>query len=277
MINWAEMNPFARAERTQQTGEPAGKKPAPTSDDPNADPNADPNKVKNKQQGEGDDPLLKFDSLWQPNVGADGKPIQEAGPNNNPYLPNLDPKKFETLVGSMDFTRGVTAEQWKAIGEGGEGAVAAMAGIMNHVGRQAFKHSFQASTRLSEAGFANARERFAGEIPNHVRDLVVDNELAQDNPIMKNPAFAPVVKQVKEQYLKKFPKASPQELNNAVRQYFSYMAKELNVDPNKAKNQDTNATKLSKGADDADFIDWLGEEIRAPAFNDQAQGEGQEQ
>jgi hypothetical protein len=282
MINWAEMNPFARADRGQ-TGEPTGRTAkggtGPTNDlNPNADdPNADPNKVKNKQAGQGDDPLLKFDSLWQPNKDKDGKDIVDDNSNQDkPYLPALDSKKFDALVGGMDFSRGISAEDWKAVGEGGENAIKAMANIMNHVGRQSFKHAFQASTRITEAGFSSARERFTGDIPNHVRDIVVDNELAADNPIMKNPAFAPVVKQVKEQYLRKFPKATPQELNGAVRSYFAYMAKELNQKPNADQTVDDNARKLRKGDVDADFMEWLGEEIRPPAFNDQTGDEPQQ-
>lgn len=274
-INWAQLNPFARAERGQLTPEsPTNSQPnkkgtpADNPDDPN-DPN---NKLKN-QPGTGDDPLLKFESLWQPNVDKDGKPIQSNDPNNTPYLPQLDSKRFEGLVNGMDFTRGIAAEDWKAVGEGGEGAVAAVAKIMNHVGRTAFRNSFQASNKLAEAGFGNARERFVGDIPNHVRDIVVDNELAADNPIMKNPAFTPLVNSVKQQYLDKFPKATPSELNTAVRGYFAYMAQEMNTGPNKDKPQTTNAQKLRRGEPDADFAAWLGEDIKAPVFTDDQTGE----
>lgn len=272
-INWAEMNPFSRADRGQlsppSTGQQPNKKGSPTDnpDDPN---NTDPTKKTTNQPGPGDDPLLKFESLWQPNVDKDGKPLQSNDPNNSPYLPQLDPKKLDGMVNGMDFTRGIAVEDWKAIGEGGEAAIGAVAKIMNHVGRQAFRHSFQASNKLAEAGFGNARERFVGDIPNHVRDIVVDNELAADNPIMKNPAFAPLVNTVKQQYLDKFPKATPADLNNAVRQYFAYLAKEMNI-PNKDKTQtDSNTQKLRKGSVDADFEQWLGEDIKAPGmFNDQ--------
>lgn len=275
IINWAQMNPFNRADRGQLTPEgPTGQQPNKkgTATDDLGNPDDSNDKIKN-QPGTGDDPLLKFESLWQPNVDKDGKPVQSNDPNNQPYLPQLDSKKFDGMVNGMDFTRGIDAESWKAVGEGGEKAIEAVAKIMNHVGRQAFRNSFQASNKLAEAGFGNARERFVGDIPNHVRDIVVDNELSADNPIMKNPAFAPLVNTVKQQYLAKFPKATPAELNTAVRGYFAYMAKEMNVTPNKDNTQTTNAQKLRRGEPDADFAAWLGEDIKAPVFTDDQTGE----
>jgi methylphosphotriester-DNA--protein-cysteine methyltransferase len=71
----------------------------------------------------------------------------------------LDPNNL-TLGDQDGISPRHSRRTWKAIQEGGEGAVAAMARIMNHVGRQAFKHSFKLQTRITEAGFTSARTRF---------------------------------------------------------------------------------------------------------------------
>jgi hypothetical protein len=230
MINWAEMNPFSRADRGQTGGNttPVGKQQN-KGGKGEPDPNGDPSKIITDPNAQtGDDPLLKFDSLWQPNKDKDGKDIPETNDDDTPFLPALDSKQFDGMVNKMEFHRGIPAETWKAIQDGGEGAVAAMAQIMNHVGRQAFRHSFNAANRITEAGFTSARTRFRGEIPNHVRDIVTDTELS-DIPYARNPALAPIVKSVKTQYLSKFPKATPSEINNAIREYFKYIGTQVNT------------------------------------------------
>lgn len=265
---WADLNPFARADKSAASS-PNPPDKTKVNDDTNKDRNDgivdDPNKKK-----EADDPLLKFDTLWQPNVGKDGKPIVE-DKTSKPYL-QYDAKKLNEMVEKVDFTRDITPEEWKAVGEGGENAVSAISGILNKVTRKSFLTAFQASTKLAEQGFHSARERFAGEVPEHVRDLILDSELSSD-PIMKNPAFAPVVKTVKQQYLAKFPKASPAELNAAVKQYFQYMGKELNAPPKKdnAPELTDNAAKLRRGAPDSDFFEWLGAEVGTEQTGDTTQ------
>jgi hypothetical protein len=65
-------------------------------------------------------------------------------------------------------------------------------------------------------------------------------------------------------------------LNNAVREYFSTWQKQLNTKPNKAKNQDNKCDQTASRANDADFMEWLGEEIRPPAFNDSNKDDDQQ-
>ncbi len=265
---WADLNPFARADRGQ-VSDPNPPNKNQVIDDPNKDRNdlitEDPNKKK-----EADDPLLKFDSLWHPNVDKDGKPIVE-DKTPKPYLPAVDETKLNAMVAKMDFTRDISPEEWKAVSEGGENGIAAIASILNKVSRKSFLTAFQASSKLTEQGFHTAKERFTGEVPEHVRDLILDSELSAD-PIMKNPAFSPIVKTVKEQYLRKFPKASPAELNNAVKQYFQFLGKELNTPNKNQQTQETdNAAKLRRGAPDSDFFEWLGQEVNVPGEGGETQ------
>jgi hypothetical protein len=260
--SWGSLNPFVKAD-AKATGA-ADPKPAPQdTDDPN-----DPNKnkdLKNKNKpGEGDDPLLKFDSLWQPNVDKDGKEVVSVSDEDTPYLPNIDPTKMQGMIDKLDFTKNaITPEEMELLKTGGEAAIPVMLQMMNRVSRQAFATAFNASTRVTEQGFKNARGRFSSSVPDHIRDLMVDSELETSLPWAKNPALAPVVKNVKSQYLKKFPKATPSELNNAVKEYFTYMKGELTKEPESSVNtvQNTNTHKLKRGEPTADFEAWLGNEL----------------
>lgn len=277
-INWASMNPFAKADRGEITP-------------PNPDPKTnqviksdvvpdDPNnpKLKNKPEGE-DDPLLKFDDLWQPNKDKDGKVIEDTNSQPSSYLPQIDPKKLGEMVNKMDFTKSFTSEEVEAIKAGGDNAVAALASMMNKASRQAFQVSLAAATKLAEQGVANAHQRFISDIPEHVRNHMLENDLGSD-PIFKNPALQPIVKSVKDQYLKKFPKATPAELNNAVKQYFNYVGTELNKKPeDKTNTSDKNSSKLRQGDPTADFEEWLGKEVLQSrgAFGDDSGATGDNQ
>jgi len=268
-FTWAKLNPFARADRGQLGQETT---PTPQNLDNTPDPNLqlkddeelvpdpkDSTKQIKRKKGS-DDPLLQFDSLWQPNKDADGKDIVD---DHTPqaFLPKLDNKKLGEMVNKMNFTGDITPEQTEAIKAGGEGATQAMLQIMNGAARKAFTVSLAAASRMAEQGFSTAQARFAGEIPGHVRDMMTENELSGSVTIMNNPAFAPLVQSVKQQYLSKFPKASPRDVNTAVKQYFDHMAKELTKKPDSPDSRNTNQSKLRAGDPGADFMEWIEKDL----------------
>lgn len=266
-LDWSQINPFR--EKPISQNQP---KPEPKVEDNSNDPNK---KIDSKNQQQGDDPLLQFDSLWQPNKDKDGKVIEDTPTNNGAYLPPIDNKKLGELVGRMDFTRSLDPALLQAVSKGGEEGTAAMMKIINSVGQQSFTASFQAATRLAEQGFVSAKDRFMADVPNHIRDQFVDTGLAESMELMNDPAFAPVVKSVKDQYLRKFPKASSTDVSKAVAQYFEKMKEKLTK---KEENQDSipdNQRKLRQGAPDADFSTWLGEDLNtlfAPSGQDTVAG-----
>lgn len=263
MLNWAATNPFKKADAKASGTSSPQQQPKQQDKTQQVDPNKDNKQQQNKQTDTGDDPLLNFSSLWQPDMDEKtGQPKVKQDNSKKSYLPSIDPKKFEEMVGKMDFTRDFTPEDIEAVKAGGDGAVQALANMMNGVGRRAFSSSFAAANKIAEQGFSGAKDRFMSEVPDHVREMMIDSELHGSEEFMKNPALAPIVSTVKKQYLQKFPKASPAEINSAIKQYFSYLGGELNKskpDPN--KQQDDNASRLRKGDVNADFMEWISKEV----------------
>lgn len=224
---------------------------------------------------EGDDPLLKFDSIWQPNVDKDGKPIQNKKNAADAYLPPIDPEKLRGMVDKMDFTRNITKEERAAIAGGGEGAVEAMFSVLNKTQRQSFVTALTALSRLTEHGFQNAQGRFVEQIPDHVRNLMTEDGMSSvgvSSAILKNPAFAPLVQGVRRQYLQKFPKATPSEVTGAVNAYFQKMYDDMNSAVTQTKQQNTrtrdNNDKLRAGDPTADFSKWLEGELGGGTSDD---------
>lgn len=261
MVNWAAANPFKKADTKSQTvqQQPATKQQQNKTDSGTV---PDPNKKQQNNQQEGNDPLLNFESLWQPDVDAKGQPVVKQDNKSKSYLPQVDPKKFGDMVNTMDFTRDFDETDLAELREGGDKGIQATMRMINKAGRRSFQSAFAAANKMAEQGFAGARDRFMGEVPDHVRDMLVDSELSSSAEYAKNPALAPIVATVKKQYLQKFPKATSSEINNAINQYFAYLGGELNKkkpDPN--QTEENNSAKLRKGVPDADFMEWISKEV----------------
>lgn len=274
MVNWAAANPFKKADTKAQTvQQPAPKQQSQNKQSENG-LNPDPNKKQQNNQQEGNDPLLNFESLWQPDLDAKGQPVVKQDTKSKSYLPSVDSKKFGEMVEKMDFTRDFDETDLAELREGGDKGIQATMRMINKANRRSFQSAFAAANKMAEQGFAGARDRFMGEVPDHVRDMMLDSELSSSAEFTKNPALAPIVNTVKKQYLQKFPKASPSEINNAINQYFAYLGGELNkkkTDPN--QTEDNNATKLRRGVPDADFMEWISKEVGDGAANPFASGE----
>lgn len=256
--NWAANNPFAKADKAAIDGPQPSKK----SGDLNEDPNLDTNKSSPQNKGgAGDDPMADLESLWQPNMDKDGKVIPDESEDTGTYMPNLDNKKLQAMVDKMQFTDGITKEEIDAIKAGGDDAVGAFVNMINRAGRTSFSRAFAASSKLAEQGISRAQERFMKNVPNQVRDMMVENGLNDAVGLTQNPMFKPLVSSVKTQFMKKFPKATPAEVNDGVKKYFDAMEQEFAKGKQKNIKVDDPSTKLRKGAVDADFEAWLGNEI----------------
>jgi len=273
-------NPFSPAAGAQVTG-PAGnsdptnqRSPSganagnpnsgtnPTGNTGNNQVNPDPNNpangagtIPNNNNPQGNDPMADLSKLWETT------PVDPKNPNPTPvkYVPDIDPKALGETVGKMDFTKSVSAEQRAAMLAGGEAGLTAMFDVINSVGRQAVATTYQAGQKMMSSALERAEAGFMEKVPNQVRNANTDSHLAS-NPLVNNPAYAPLVANVKNQFLDKFPKASPEQVGAAVNKYFDKMV----ADATGAKNQTTqadNSQKLRTGSGDADWMEWAASEI----------------
>lgn len=216
------------------------------------------------QQGAGSDPLIDFNKLWQNNnVDAQGNPV--AAPAKKSYVPQMQPEQLQQVVGNMDFTRGVmTPERVAALTAGGEGAVAAINDIINGALRQATMVNFNASTRIMSQSLDAAEAGFLEKVPTHVRDVMTTNALTSSNPLMQDPTYGPLIDVIRGQIQSQFPKATPDQVQTGVNKYFDDMYAKMSgikaqkeVDPNASSNDNL----LKTGSPDADWGQWMQEEL----------------
>lgn len=206
-----------------------------------------PNLPQNQQQTQQQQPAQpqpKVDANGNP-LNPDGTPVQQQSPevdysklwvndpnNKGPADPaefrfNVDQNKVNETFGQLDFTKSLTPDLLQKINGGGADAMSALLTAINVVGQQATKTAFMAATKVSETGIQNSGQRVKDYIPNLVREHTVSNALREDNPLMNQPQYAPMVEAVTLQMARQFPQATPDEIKNHTRKYFDEMTKTL--------------------------------------------------
>lgn len=227
---------------------------APTN--PNASPGAGnpgsiPNNPANPAPGTGDvpasipdankkqeSPLDAFSKLWENDPAAAPKPDE---------FFNVDPKKLQEAAGQLDFKKIITPDQLKAIGEGGEAAVAAFADAINNVSRATYAQSAFAATKITEQALARAEKKFADQLPSMVKKLNLSESLTQENPALSHPAAAPLLQAIQSQLAVKYPNASTAELQEHAKTYLTAFADAAN--PASKQSQSTDTSKVTEDWD----------------------------
>jgi len=254
-MNWLIRNPFAAAPTTAPaatTNIPTDQ-PPPDAGDPikvNVD---DPTKGDPNKKPEGDGSLGDFGKLWDTDPVDPNKPPQDKVTG---FTPQFDQAKLAEQISKIDFTKSVTPEQKAAIIAGGEGATQALMDVLNTTNRQTFASMFAASQRMVESALEKAQKQFLDAVPGHVKDMMVSNALTSSNPIVKNPAYAPMVETVRRKMQEKYPKASATEIETGVNSYFDQMVADMTK-----KGQDPNApdnkSQIKSGDPKADWESWF--------------------
>lgn len=163
-------------------------------------------------------PEVDYSKLWD----IDPKAQQPA--NLAEFSFNIDPAKVGQTFGQLDFAKSVTPEIMAKIAAGGPEAVSAMMTAMNTIGQEAVKTAVLASTRVTENGIRSNGQRLQDTLPNLVRNHTVSSALREDNPLMKDPAFAPIVATITEQITRQFPQATAEEIKAHSKAYFDRFA-----------------------------------------------------
>lgn len=184
---------------------PATQQTAPNSVTPGtATPQPDPNAPK--------PPLADYAKLWDtPTTTTDA---------NQPLF-NLDPAKMQESVSKMDFTKAINKDQLAAITAGGEGAVAALAQVINAVGQESFSQAAKFSAALVQSGHDKTKTSLLSELPGHIKQHAISNSMREANPLLNNPAVAPLVSALESQFSKQYPGASVKEINEHVTSYIT--------------------------------------------------------
>lgn len=197
-------------------------------------------------------PLAGYEKLWEPVVADPKNPTQPIVPSFN-----IDPKAFAEAVGKMDFASVVSAELMdKAL----KGDAAAMNEAMNAVAREGFSRSTQATSKMVESAVTRTVENMMKTtLPEMMKKHSIATHVAAENPILDNPAIAPIASALREQVIAKHPNASATEINTQVRGYLAGFAKiiaDAGVGATAAPDTTTISSKVGGKTDD--WEDYFG-------------------
>lgn len=198
--------------------------PAPTQSSMN-NPGAgqtDPNNPTIPPNATPPDPLESFKSLWEVETDPN-KQVQ-----SSEVYGQIDPKKVFESANKANFARVITPELMQAAQQGGEAGVNAMITAMNTIAQQVFAQSTLAATKLIDNAIGKNREQIFNEIPQHITKSLVTNQLRLDNPVLNNPAVAPIISAIESQLVTKFPQATPAEVTKMAQQYILNLSSVLN-------------------------------------------------
>jgi hypothetical protein len=177
-----------------------------------------------------DSPLAGFKDLWET------KPTDPNAPT--PAVPqSLTAEQIQGVVANASFTQSITPEMNAAIAEGGEGAQVAFHEAMNAVAKNVMVQSTLVNDKLMEKKIAAALASQQEGLPAMLRS----QQVADSNPLFKDPAVQPIMEATTSQLMNKFPNATPAEINTMTQKYIVAMAE--------AMNPTVNATAADGGTD----------------------------
>lgn len=159
-------------------------------------------------------PLDAFKDIWQ-------TPTNAAKDDSGPMYGNVNPAELLKSAQKVDFTKSISAANLQAIAGGGEAAVKAFAESLNTVAQQVFAQSTFATTKIVDEAVARSQANFDTKLPSMITRHSVNSGLTDQNPILSNPALAPLVSALNEQLVRKNPNATPGEIQTQIGDYFA--------------------------------------------------------
>lgn len=182
----------------------------------------------------GQSPADKFADLWEP--------AKQDESNNGAAQQGLTPEKMLEAASKVDFKRVLDQESLAKIAAGGDGAIEALANLLNKTSQTVYGQSTVVAQKLIESEVAKARQEFLDQIPGLVKKQTMRESLLTDNPAFKKPSVAPIVEAIQAQLAQKNPKATAAELNAMAKEYLQIAAQDFAPAPPKVVDPTKEAT-----------------------------------
>jgi hypothetical protein len=188
-------------------------------------------------------PVDPFATLWE-NTPDTNTP---AGLNFN-----IQPEQLSEIASKMDFASLIPNDIQQRIIAGGEDALKATLEAQNITSRAVFQQSAMATTKLVEAASKNAEDRITASLESKFKLMGLKDHLQTTNPALQDPSLRPIVDNVQQQIVKKFPQASSREIQEMTDRYFNDIAGKLAP----GMKQASNVPVQQVGAHTAKETDW---------------------
>ena len=167
-------------------------------------------------------PLANFKDLWETPKDAQGNPIVQTKASLVPTI-NPDPAKIQESASKIDFTKLIPADvQAKALA----GDSTAFMQAINAASQATLAHTTQLTAQIVKEALTQQATAFEARAADILRTERVSNTIQADNPLFTNPATAPMLRMVEQQFMAKNPTASPAEISQMAKAYVAGFAEE---------------------------------------------------
>lgn len=158
------------------------------------------------------DPLAAWSDLFKPAPAPTGEAAKAPAA---PDLWNVDSKQLAAAAGNINLANAIPQELvTKAIG----GDAASFMEVINKTAQMSFMMAYQASMQGVKPAMEARFDAFSKEMPSTFQKMSVDATL-QSDPLLSNPAMAPVVEGMRSKILAKHPDATPQQVQQTISEY----------------------------------------------------------
>lgn len=212
--------------RKSQATQPPAPTPAPPAPAPAGAPAANPS------------PLAEMEAAWK-TVPTDPK----AAPTEQPYF-QVDPAKLAASVKNLNFAAQIDPAQAKLALEGDTNALSA---VINSAVQQSFQATMLSIPGIVEPALRKAADNATAQVPGLFRQQQLASERSA-NPVLNDPAVAPIVAALKQNLAAQNPQASSAEIQAKVDSMMLAMAGAISP---QAKSPQT---KAAEAGDDFSFL-----------------------
>lgn len=185
-------------------------------------------------------PLDQFKDIWEP--------VKTEGEEQPPIV--LDAAKVQEAMSKADFSNVMTKENLSAIAQGGEEAMQAFQESMNAVARQVMTQSTLISNKMIEQAISKAEKTQSANLAKLLKQQSLKENLADSNPLFKDPAIKPVIEAVQTQLAAKYPDATTSELAKMATDFVTVMGEQFSpkpATPSKDKESQADWTSFLEG------------------------------
>lgn len=186
-------------------------------------------------------PLAEFGDLFK--VDDKAATTEDAA-----FTWNYDKDTLAATVGNMSFVN--PTEMSEVATQLGVQNPEALATFMNNFGRTLYMQSLLVNSKMSEQSVNIAQERFAKQVPQHIRSNLVNNEVSAVDANFANPALQPIVQMISGQIAQKNPGFTAEQVAEHTKKYMSEVGQVFAPQPKTTPNNPANTP--------ADFTNFFG-------------------
>lgn len=140
----------------------------------------------------------------------------------------MTPEAVQALTEGLDFTSAISSETLSALKEGN---VEALLTAFNDMSKKAYLTALQHSGALADNVLDTRLSGLAKDLPSNISSILTRNQL-KATPAFDNPVVRQAMNDTASRILKVHPDASPAEVAEQTKDYFTELAKALNPDAN---------------------------------------------